>query len=83
MDKVYFGEGITIIKDKLYQLTWQGNMGLQYRTDQLIVERSFAYQDSKEGWGLCNDGKRMFSPMDLIKFGFWMLKHKKKLIKFR
>ena len=60
LDKVYFGEGITIIKDKLYQLTWQGNMGLQYRTDQLKVERSFAYQDSKEGWGLCNDGKRMF-----------------------
>ena len=60
LDKVYFGEGITILKDKLYQLTWQGNMGFQYRPDQLKIERSFAYQESKEGWGLCNDGKRIY-----------------------
>ena len=60
LDKVYFGEGITILKDKLYQLTWQGNMGFQYRPDHLKIERSFAYQESKEGWGLCNDGKRIY-----------------------
>ena len=60
LDKVYFGEGITILKDKLYQLTWQGNMGFQYRPDQLKIERSFAYQESKEGWGLCNDGKKIY-----------------------
>ena len=60
LDKVYFGEGITILKDKLYQLTWQGNMGFQYQPDRLKIERSFAYQESKEGWGLCNDGKRIY-----------------------
>ena len=60
LDKVYFGEGITILNDKLFQLTWQGNMGFQYQPDKLKIERSFAYQDSKEGWGLCNDGKKIY-----------------------
>ena len=60
LDQVYFGEGISILNDKLYQLTWQGNMGFQYKPDQLKMERSFAYQNSKEGWGLCNDGQRLY-----------------------
>ncbi len=60
LDQVYFGEGISILNDKLYQLTWQGNMGFQYQPDQLKMERSFAYQNSKEGWGLCNDRQRLY-----------------------
>ena len=60
LDQVYFGEGISILNDKLYQLTWQGDMGFQYQPDQLKMERSFAYQKSKEGWGLCNDGQRLY-----------------------
>ena len=60
LDQVYFGEGISILNDKLYQLTWQGNMGFQYQPDQLKIERSFAYQNSKEGWGLCNNGQRLY-----------------------
>jgi glutamine cyclotransferase len=60
LDQVYFGEGISILNDKLYQLTWQGNMGFQYQPDQLKMERSFAYQNSKEGWGLCNNGQRLY-----------------------
>lgn len=60
LDKVYFGEGISILNDKLFQLTWQGDMGFQYNTTQLTMERSFAYQNSKEGWGLCNDGEKLY-----------------------
>jgi glutaminyl-peptide cyclotransferase len=60
LEKVYFGEGISILNNKLYQLTWQGDMGFQYNPDQLKMERSFAYQQSKEGWGLCNDGKNLY-----------------------
>ena len=60
LDQVYFGEGITILNKKLYQLTWQGEMGFQYNPDRLEIERSFAYQESKEGWGLCNDGKNLY-----------------------
>jgi glutaminyl-peptide cyclotransferase len=60
LDKVYFGEGITILNDKIFQLTWQGNMGFQYDLNRLQMERSFSYQNSKEGWGLCNDGKNLY-----------------------
>ncbi len=60
LNKVYFGEGISILSDKLYQLTWQGDMGFQYNPDHLKMERSFSYQDSKEGWGLCNDGQNLY-----------------------
>jgi glutamine cyclotransferase len=60
LDKVYFAEGISFLNDKLFQLTWQGNIGFQYDPDNLKVERSFDYQKSKEGWGLCNDGKRLY-----------------------
>jgi glutamine cyclotransferase len=60
LDKVYFGEGISFLNDKLYQLTWQGNIGFQYEPNKLSMERSFAYQKSKEGWGLCNDGLRLY-----------------------
>ncbi len=60
LDQVYFGEGISILNDKLFQLTWQGDMGFQYNPNQLKMERSFAYQKSKEGWGLCNDGQKLY-----------------------
>ena len=60
LDKVYFAEGITFLNQKLFQLTWRGNIGFQYNPDNLKVERSFNYQKSKEGWGLCNDGKRLY-----------------------
>lgn len=60
LDKVYFGEGISILNDRLFQLTWQGNMGFQYDPNSLKMQRSFAYQNSKEGWGLCNDGQNLY-----------------------
>ena len=60
LDKVYFAEGITFLNQKLFQLTWRGNIGFQYDPDNLKVERSFNYQKSKEGWGLCNDGKKLY-----------------------
>jgi len=60
LDNVFFGEGITFLNDKLYQLTWQGNIGFQYNPNDFTVERSFNYQQSKEGWGLCNDGEKIY-----------------------
>lgn len=56
----YFGEGITILNDKLYMLTWQAKLGFVY--DPLSLEKidSFRYGKSKEGWGLCNDGKSLY-----------------------
>ena len=52
-----FGEGITIIKDKLYQLTYRSKVGFVYDRKTLSVIRKFKYTFETEGWGLSTDGK--------------------------
>ena len=59
LDKKYFGEGITLLNDKVYQLTWQNGVGFVYDTNFDLIKK-FNYQKSKEGWGLCNDGKVLY-----------------------
>lgn len=56
----FFGEGLTVLNDQIYQLTWQAKMGFIY--DAATFERtgSFKYGQSKEGWGLCNDGSLLY-----------------------
>ena len=53
----YFGEGITVLGKRVYQLTWQNRIGLVYDLDTFNVEKTFQY--TGEGWGLANDGKRL------------------------
>ncbi|GAC1654594.1 MAG: glutaminyl-peptide cyclotransferase [Herpetosiphon sp.] len=53
----YFGEGITILHDKVYQLTWQSHIGFVYRLQDFNQVDSFTY--ASEGWGLTNDGQRI------------------------
>ncbi|WP_378188306.1 glutaminyl-peptide cyclotransferase [Aquimarina sp. W85] len=56
----YFAEGLTIYKDQIYQLTWLARQGFIYDLNTLIEKGTFAYNQSKEGWGLCNDGKTIY-----------------------
>lgn len=56
----YFGEGITILNDKLILLTWRENTGFIYDVDTFEKTGSFKYGKSKEGWGLCNDGTSLY-----------------------
>ncbi len=56
----YFGEGLSILNDKIYQLTWQEGEGLIYDVHSLNRIGSFKYNQSKEGWGLCNDGTQFY-----------------------
>jgi len=53
----YFAEGITLLRGKIYQLTWQHQQGFIY--DQWTFEKigTFTYQG--EGWGLTNDGESL------------------------
>lgn len=51
----YFGEGLTILNDKIYQLTWQKGTGFIYDVNTFEKLSSFKYGNSKEGWGLCNN----------------------------
>lgn len=60
LDKSYFGEGITILKDKIYQLTWKKKIGFVYNKNDFKLIKSFSYQESSEGWGLCNDGEKIY-----------------------
>lgn len=55
-----FGEGLTIWKDKIYQLTWRASEGYIYNLDDFKKTGSFSYNHSKEGWGLTHDGKKLY-----------------------
>ncbi|MCM4159567.1 glutaminyl-peptide cyclotransferase [Antarcticibacterium flavum] len=56
----YFGEGLSILNDKIYQLTWNEGEGLIYDVTTLERQGSFKFNNSKEGWGLCNDGHQFY-----------------------
>lgn len=60
LDPRHFGEGITILNNKVYQLTWKENIGIIYNADTFEKEKEFSYFKSIEGWGLCNDGKVLY-----------------------
>lgn len=60
MDDIYFGEGLTISNNQIIQLTWQEQIGFTYDPITLEKTGSFSYNKSKEGWGLCNDGKVIY-----------------------
>jgi glutamine cyclotransferase len=51
----YFGEGITILNEKIYQLTYKHKIGFVYRLSDFAVIDSFRFS-SPEGWGFTNDG---------------------------
>ncbi|MBO0341197.1 glutaminyl-peptide cyclotransferase [Flagellimonas profundi] len=60
LDASVFGEGITIMNDKLYQLTWQSGLGYVYNISNLEKIKNFTYGKSREGWGLCHDDEKIF-----------------------
>ena len=59
LDETYFGEGITILNNKIYQLTWQSGIGFVYDLESFEKEKEFKYTKSREGWGLANNGKQL------------------------
>nr|WP_315157585.1 glutaminyl-peptide cyclotransferase [uncultured Flavobacterium sp.] len=58
--KKYFGEGITFINGKLYQLTWQEKTGFIYDAKTFKLEKTFTYDKDIEGWGMTNDGTYIY-----------------------
>lgn len=50
----YFAEGITLLKGKIYQLTWQHQLGFIY--DPVTFQNIGRFNYQGEGWGLTNDG---------------------------
>ena len=56
----FFGEGLTILNDSIYQLTWQNKRGFIYDIESFDRLGTFNYGKSKEGWGLCNNGNNLY-----------------------
>lgn len=56
-DKI-FGEGITILGGKVYQLTWQNHKIFEYDLNDISkVTRTYAW--NREGWGATNNGREI------------------------
>jgi len=53
----YFGEGITVLRDTIYQLTWQEHKVFVYTLKDFKQVKT--YNIPFEGWGITNDGKKL------------------------
>jgi glutaminyl-peptide cyclotransferase len=58
LENQYFGEGITILNNKIFQLTYKHQLGFVYDLNTFETIKTFKYK-SKEGWGLTNDGQNL------------------------
>ncbi len=57
LGKEIFGEGITVLNDTLYQLTWQNHIIYVYNAKDLSLIKTLNW--SNDGWGLTNDGANL------------------------
>ncbi|GJN01181.1 hypothetical protein PR202_ga18426 [Eleusine coracana subsp. coracana] len=59
MDGDMFGEGLTLLGNKLFQVTWLKNDGFIYDRYNFSNRHSFTHT-MRDGWGLATDGKVLF-----------------------
>ncbi|MGL2965995.1 glutaminyl-peptide cyclotransferase [Flavobacterium sp. XGLA_31] len=71
LDAQYFGEGITVVNNKIYQLTWQNKTGFIYDANSLKKLKTFTFDKNIEGWGMTNDGKTIYQSDGTEKI--WMM----------
>lgn len=57
VDAQYFGEGIAVVNDTIYELTWQAGIGFLY--DRATFKRKGTFTYRGEGWGLTYDGQHL------------------------
>jgi glutamine cyclotransferase len=55
----YFGEGITVVSDRIWELTYQDGVAVEWDKRTLTPVREVPF--AGEGWGLCRDGDRLIS----------------------
>lgn len=71
VDPTVFAEGISIIDNKIIQLTWTEKIGYVYDKNSFKLLNTFNNNVGVEGWGLCFDGKRLY--MDDSTNRIWFL----------
>ena len=57
LDNKYFGEGITILRDTVYQLTWQEKVVFVYTLKDFKKIKEFPLDT--EGWGITTNGQEL------------------------
>ncbi|XWS37879.1 hypothetical protein CRYUN_Cryun19dG0083300 [Craigia yunnanensis] len=55
----YFGEGLTLLDERLVQVTWLTQIGFIYDRKNLQKFEQFTHQ-MEDGWGLATDGKILY-----------------------
>ena len=60
LGKDIFGEGITLVDDQLFHLTWQNGYGTIRNKTNFDSIQSFEYRGSIEGWGLTHDDNFLY-----------------------
>jgi glutaminyl-peptide cyclotransferase len=58
LDPAYFAEGIAVVGDTLFQMTWKEDVVLVYDAATLKLEKTLNFD--YEGWGLCYDGTELW-----------------------
>lgn len=58
LDQSLFGEGITILGQRIYQLTYKSQVGFIYDKSTFEEIQKIYYQN-REGWGLTNNGEEL------------------------
>lgn len=63
-----FGEGLTVVGDRIWQLTWRDGVALEWDRASFTLRREVPM--TGEGWGLCRDGDRLVRSdgTDLLRF---------------
>ena len=62
LDTQWFGEGSAIIGDKILMLTYQDpRVGFVFDKNTFKLLKTFPYHIGVEGWGLCFDGKKLYT----------------------
>lgn len=79
-DTSIFGEGITVFKNKIYQLTWKNNKIFVYNINN-IMHPIDTFKWNREGWGATNDGKNIMISDGTSKLYFVQQDEKKKEMK--
>jgi len=69
LDPQYFGEGITILNQQIFQLTWQSEIGFIYDQASFRLKRTFHYPG--EGWALTNDGQNIYMDDGTAQIRVW------------
>jgi glutamine cyclotransferase len=71
LDSAVFGEGISIVGDKIIQLTYHEKVGYVYDKATFKKLSTFVNNIGVEGWGMCFDGTKLY--MDDSTNRIWFL----------